>query len=260
MQANVQEPSSHSAFLFHRSQQTGAQAVEVARFTVLNYIKSGWILFDGVLLFFVYMAFLYYPIMEASQFFGVALPAMALDAFVSSAILLHRTFKANLYMQLSHLPSRSASLYGLMLATCVLRVLLYLCFYLLTLLMHMDAGIGMTTQIFWVGSLATVLIAIFCSLLMVTLLQPIARRLTQIVFLAWLAFTLIVNTIVNIPLRSDLQFVQYPLFPIKWCYQFCYQGTIDGQGWLAVLLLLAYMVVLVFLARLWLARRDLLLN
>ena len=176
MQANVQEPSSHSAFLSHRSQQTGAQAVEVARFTVLNYIKSGWILFDGVLLFFVYMAFLYYPIMEASQFFGVALPAMALDAFVSSAILLHRTFKANFYMQLSHLPSRSASLYGLMLATCVLRVLLYLCFYLLTLLMHMDAGIGMTTQIFWVGSLATVLIAIFCSLLMVTLLQPIARR------------------------------------------------------------------------------------
>ena len=234
-------------------------AWEIARFTVLNYLRSGWIMLDIVLVFTVFSVFFTNGELSADQFFSLALPSMALLSLLGSAILTQRTLKANLYLQLARLSSRAIFIDGVMLATALLRIPLYLLLLVFTFFIHHHIQ-GLTVAGFLLGSLGILLVMMLCAMLTVVLSRPIATRIIQIIFLVWIVIVLYTSVYLSPDLRHYMQIFQLPLYPISACYQFALHGTIDIWGWLGIVLLLLYMLVFVLAARYWFARRDLLFS
>ena len=230
-------------------------SLEIARFTIFGYMRSGWILLDIVLTWLIFSVFFSASSVRTNEFFSLASPGMAAEAVVSSIIITHRAMRANSYLPLSRLSSRAPYLYGIMLAASVARIPLYGLLLLTTL-------IGSSiTDMTWLnmlsGSFGLLLICTFCALITVTLSKPIATRLARIIFLSWIILALYAVSPLTNPIRQYFNIVQVPLQPIALCYQFGVQGFISGWGWFGAALLILYMGLVVFIAKYWFAKRDL---
>ncbi|GCE28070.1 hypothetical protein KDA_35540 [Dictyobacter alpinus] len=226
-------------------------SLEIARFTLYNYVRSGWILFDIVLVWLIFATFFYAYSVRASEFFGIATPSMVVETILGTVIMVRRAMRPSIYLPLSRLSSRSPYLYGVMIATGILRIPLYL--LLLLLIVIRQNFIDMNWDLFLSGSLGLLLICILCALLVVALSKPIATRLTLIIFLAWIVLALYSRTL-NSP--QFLTVFQVPLQPIAMCYQFAVQGEITGWDWFWAAIIILYMVATIFIARYAFSRRD----
>lgn len=241
-----------------KPRQSYAPSLEIARFTLSSYLRSGWILLDVILVWFIYSVFFSTSKLSAHAFFDIAIPCMSAETILGSSIFVHRCMKANFYLSLARLSSRAPYIYGIMIASASIRIALYL------LLLCTMIGVRNITDMSWLnmlsGSLGLIFIGLLCSLLTVTLSRPIATRPAQIVFLLWIVIVLYTNTPAAINIAHYLQIFEIPLRPIALCYQLSSQGTIDGWEWIGATLMLVYMAGIITLGTFWFSKRDLYLN
>jgi len=242
--------------------------VTVARFTLRSYVRSGWILGDVVLVWLLYAAFFFEFGGNVAYFYNTAGEALGALAVLGTVVMVQRAMNARVYLPLARLTSRSAYVRGLILATGVLRVPLFLMSLLLAIAYHRfepppcsigNCIEGATVVNITVGAVGLLVNCIVLSTLTVLLSVPIATRRIQIVFLVWLAAVLYSNSNFG-PVASVLAVTRVPLTPLVVCYRF---GTTGMVGWYGVLMLVvagSYVVVLTLLAEFWLGRRDLLLQ
>jgi hypothetical protein len=238
--------------------QSYTPSFEIARFALGGYIRSGWILLEIILVWFIYSVFFSTSKLSAHAFFDIAIPCMTAETILGSSIIVHRCMKANFYLSLARLSSRAPYIYGIIIASASIRIILYL-LLLLTMISFKNI-----VDISWLnilsGSLGLLLIGLLCSLLTVTLSRPIATRPAQIIFLLWIVIVLYTNTPAAINIAHYLQIFEFPLRPIALCYQLSSQGSIDAWGWGGAIIVLVYMVAITTLATFWFSKRDLYLT
>src|SRR5436305_5797251 len=111
----------------------------VARFTLLSYIRSGWILGDIAIVWLLYAAFFLEFGGNVAYFFGTTGQGLGALAILGTIVMVQRAMSARVYLPLSRLTSRSAYIRGLVIATGVLRIPLYLLMMLLGMGFHTHA-------------------------------------------------------------------------------------------------------------------------
>ena len=236
----------------------------VARFTLVSYVRSGWLLGDIVFIWFLY-AFLFLEFGgDVKYFYGTVGPWLGALAVLSTIVMVQRAMSARVYLPLARLTSRSSYVRGLILATAVLRVLSFLLMLLLASGYHRHVPVlgiqGATVQNMLPGALGLLLNCFILSTLTVALSVPIATRRIQIVFLAWLAAALYSNTNPGI-VAQYFGVARIPLAPLAACYNLGVMGPVNGwYGIVMVVLAVGYVLGLAYLADFWLARRDLILH
>ena len=235
----------------------------VARFTIWSYIRSGWILGDIIFIWFLY-AFLFLEFGgNVSYFYGTVGQGLGILAIMDTVVIVQRSLKTTrLYLPLSHLSSRSAYIRGLIMATALLRIPLFLLMLLLAASYHRfvpHVGIQEATFANMLpGAIGLLLNCMVLSTLTVVLSAPVATRLIQIGFLIWLVAVLYANNNLNI-VAHYLTISHVPLVPLLSCYNLGLTASIDGYGLVMVVLAIAYIIGLTWLADFWLSRRDLIL-
>jgi hypothetical protein len=173
--------------------------VTVARFTLRSYVRSGWILGDIVLVWLLYASFFFEFGGNVAYFYATAAEGLGVLTVLGTVVMVQRAMNARVYLPLARLTSRSAYVRGLILATGVLRVPLFLMLMLLAMAYHQfspppchigDCIEGATIVNMSIGALGLLVNCIVLSTLTVVLSVPIATRRIQIVFLVWLAAVL----------------------------------------------------------------------
>ena len=235
-------------------------AITVARLTLESYFRSGWMWAEFVLVL-VFFAALFFPFQEdVPYFYGTSTWDLSGIAILGAAIMVRQATSARTYVLLSHLSSRASYSRGLMLATAVLRIPIFLFMLLLVLLAH--RLINPTVDKMLVGAIGVLPNTILVSVLAAALSSPMSTRLKRILFLVWVAVVLFsLSPIFTLPasILNVLAIVRVPLWPISACYQVSVSGTIDLAGVLGMLLEALYIIGLALLAGYWLERRELLL-
>src|SRR5215467_3476022 len=242
--------------------------VTVARFTLRSYVRSGWILGDVVLVWLLYAAFFFEFGGNVAYFYNTAGEALGALAILGTVVMVQRAMNARVYLPLARLTSRSSYVRGLILATGVLRVPLFLMLMLLALSYHQfsppkcfigDCIEGATVANMTIGAIGLLANCIIISTLTVVLSRPVATRRVQIVFLAWLVAVLYSNSNLG-PVAGFLAVSRIPLAPLAACYNLGATMSWYGLLMLALALAAGYVMGLTLLAEFWLARRDLLLQ
>lgn len=235
-------------------------SVTVARLTLESYFRSGWMWAEFVLVL-VFFAALFFPFQQdVPYFYGTSNWDLGGIAILGTAIMVRQATSARTYVLLSRLSSRAGYSRGLMLATAVLRIPIFLFMLLLVLLAH--RLINPTVDKMLVGAIGVLPNTILVSVLTVALSSPIATRLKRILFLVWIAVVLFsISPVVAIPTSflNVLSIVRVPLWPISACYHVSVSGTIEFAGVLGLLLEGVYVIGLALIAGNWLERRELLL-
>lgn len=231
-----------------------------ARWTLRSYLRGYWLWAEALLVLLLYIAFFEYPdnkgdITYLCGFAGRVLVGLAA---LSTAIMVHRAFQARAYLPLAHLTSRAPLARGALLASAALRLPLFLELFVLYLRGHHQFGPGAGAE-FWAGTLGFLVTCTLVAALVVVLSPPIATRLWQIGFLAWLVAALAPDATFG-PLAPLLGWARLPLLPIVACYNFGQTGVVGGQGLLMLAVMAGYVAGLTWLAGHLLARRDLLLQ
>jgi len=238
-------------------------SLTVARFTLLSYLRSGWILGDIAIVWLLYAAFFLEFGGNVAYFFGTTGQGLGALAILGTIVMVQRAMSVRVYLPLSRLTSRSAYIRGLVIATGVLRFPLYLMMMLLGMGFHTHApswGIqGAIVTNMLVGSVGLLANCIVISTLVVVFSAPIATRLARIALLAWFAAVLYSNTSPG-PLASFLSISRLPLIPMSACFNFGAAGSIGWPGVAALLIMALYVVGLTMLGEYWLASRDLILQ
>jgi len=217
-----------------------------------------WAEFVLVLVFF---AALFFPFMEdVPYFYGTSNWDLGAIAILGASIMVRQATSARTYVLLARLSSRASYSRGLMLATALLRIPIFLFMLLLVLLAHRLINPGVNEML--IGALGVLPNTILVAVLTVALSSPIATRLKRILFLVWVAIVLFsISPIFQLPdpFINVLGIVRVPLWPISACYQVSVSGTIGLPGILGLLLEAVYVVGLAIIAGFWLERRELLL-
>jgi hypothetical protein len=238
-------------------------SLTVARFTLLSYLRSGWILGDIVIVWLLYAAFFLEFGGNVAYFFGTTGQGLGALAILGTIVMVQRAMSARVYLPLSRLTSRSSYIRGLVIATGVPRFPLYLMMMLLGMGFHTHApswGIqGATVTNMLIGSVGLLANCIVISTLVVVFSAPIATRLARIALLAWFAAVLYSNTSPG-PLASFLSISRLPLIPMTACFNFGAAGSIGWSGVAALLIMALYVVGLTMLGEYWMSRRDLILQ
>jgi len=238
-------------------------SLTVARFTLLSYLRSGWILGDIVIVWLLYAAFFLEFGGNVAYFFGTTGQGLGTLAILGTIVMVQRAMSARVYLPLARLTSRSSYIRGLVIATGVLRFPLYLMMMLLGMGFHTHApswGIqGATVTNMFIGSVGLLANCIVISTLVVVFSAPIATRLARIALLAWFAAVLYSNTSPG-PLASFLSISRLPLIPMTACFNFGAAGSIGWFGVAALLIIALYVVGLTMLGEYWMSRRDLILQ
>ena len=238
-------------------------SLTVARFTLVSYIRSGWILGDIAIVWLLYAAFFLEFGGNVAYFFGTTGQGLGALAILGTIVIVQRAMSARIYLPLSRLTSRSAYVRGLVIATGVLRIPLYVMMMLLGMGFHTHApswGIqGATVTNMLVGSVGLLANSIVISTLVVVFSAPIATRLARIALLAWFAAVLYSNTSPG-PVAEFLSVSRLPLIPMTACFNFGATGGIGWPGLAALLVLALYVVGLTTLGEHWMGRIDLILQ
>lgn len=232
-----------------------SQTLTIARFTLLIYLKSGWAWGELVLVVAAAGALFKYP-GDVNYFAGVANGVLCFNAFVGTAILVHRSMSARLYLPLSRLGSRAAYMRGVIIAAAVLRIPLYLAFQATAL--GLQAVMGATFGNMLIAALGGITLSIVASVLTTTFSPPQATRLARIFLLAWFAVLLYSST--SAPLAAVIDFTRIPLIPLSAIYTATLTGTFTPWTLLGLVISCGYLVGLTMLASYWLRRRDLILH
>ncbi|HVB26233.1 MAG TPA: ATP-binding cassette domain-containing protein [Ktedonobacteraceae bacterium] len=241
----------------------------IARFTLVSYIRSGWILGDIVLVWLLYAIFFLEFGGNVFYFFGTSGQGLGALAILGTVVLVQRAMSTRVYLPLSRITSRSAYMRGLVIATGVLRIPLFLILLILAASYHnfspppcigFEGCIsGATFSNILVGTTGLLLNCIVISTLIVAISAPIAKRWVRIAVLAWFAAVLYSSTNLG-PIAALLKFTSIPLIPLATCYSFGTTGTIGWSGLLAIVIEVGYIVVLTLMGEYWLKRRDLVLQ
>jgi len=234
--------------------------VTVARLLLDSYFRSGWMWGEFVLVL-VFFAALFFPFMEnVAYFYGTSIWDLSAIAILGTAIMVRQSTSARTYVVLSRLTSRSAYSRGLMLATGVLRIPVFLFFMILVLLTH--RLLNPTVGTMFIGAIGLLPVTILASSLTVVLSSPIGTRRKRMIFLAWVALALFsISPIIQLPdtVLSVLSIVRIPLAPIATCYLVSINGTLPAISLPGFAGIALYIVALAFLAGYWLEQRELLL-
>lgn len=235
-------------------------AITVARLTLESYFRSGWMWTEFVLVL-VFFAALFFPFQEdVPYFYGTSNWDLSAIAILGAAIMVRQATSARTYVLLARLSSRASYSRGLMLASAILRIPIFLFMLLLVLLAH--RLINPTADKMFFGAIGVLPNTILVSVLAVTLSSPMATRLKRILFLAWIAVVLFsISPIFAIPssVLNILGIVRIPLWPISACYHVSVSGTFDVAGVIGMLFEATYIIGLALIAGYWLERRELLL-
>jgi hypothetical protein len=236
----------------------------VARFVLWSYLRSGWVLADIVYLWFLYALLFSGSGGDAAYFYGAVSPWLYALAILDTAIIVQRSLKtARVYLPLSRLSSRSIYIRGVIAATAIWRIPIFIVMLGLSAGYHKYApsiGIyGATLGNMLPGAIGLLLNCMLLSTLTVLLLAPVGTRRIQIVFLAWLMIVLYASTHFDI-VSQYLVVLRIPLNPFFLCYSVGLNGTIDLYGIGMMILTAAYIFGLILLAQFWLSRRDLILH
>ena len=241
----------------------------IARFTLVSYIRSGWILGDIVLVWLLYAIFFLEFGGNVSYFFGTSGQGLGALAILGTVVLVQRAMSTRVYLPLSRITSRSAYIRGLVIATGILRIPLFLMLLILAASYHNFSPppcigfegciLGATFSNITIGAIGLLLNCTVISTLIVVISAPIAKRWVRIAILAWFAAVLYSSTNLG-PIAALLKFTSIPLIPLATSYSFGSTGTIGWSGVLAILIEIGYIVGLTLLGEYWLKRRDLVLQ
>jgi hypothetical protein len=200
---------------------------------------------------------------NVAYFFGTTGQGLGALAILGTIVMVQRAMSASVYLPLARLTSRSSYIRGLVIATGVLRIPLYLLMMLLGMGFHMHAPSwsiqGATVTNMLVGSVGLLANCIVISTLVVVFSAPIATRLARIALLAWFAAMLYSNTSPG-PLAPFLSISRLPLIPMTACFNLGAAGSIGWSGVAALLIMASYVVGLTMLGEYWMSRRDLILQ
>ncbi|HEX9132685.1 MAG TPA: hypothetical protein VF844_10355 [Ktedonobacteraceae bacterium] len=235
-------------------------AITVAHLTLESYFRSGWMWAEFVLVL-VFFAALFFPFQEdVPYFYGTSNWDLSGIAILGAAIMVRQATSARTYVLLARLSSRASYCRGLMLATAVLRIPIFL--FMLLLVLLAQRLINPAADKMFIGAIGVLPNTILVSVLAVALSSPMATRLKRIFFLVWIAVVLFsISPIFSVPasILNVLAIVRVPLWPISACYQVSVSGTIGLTGVLGMLSVAVYIFGLALIAGNWLERRELLL-
>ncbi|MDQ2714591.1 MAG: hypothetical protein M3Z08_06765 [Chloroflexota bacterium] len=242
-------------------------SLTVARFTLRSYIRSGWIIGDIACVWLLYAAFFLEFGGNVAYFYSTAGQGLAAIAILGTIVMGQRALNARVYLPLARLTSRGSYIRGLMLATGVLRIPLFLLLLLLAMLYHGHTARlctpvcieGATLGSMLPGALGLLANCIVISTLVIAFSAPIASRFARIMLLAWIAAILYSNTSLG-PVAAMLGVTRLPLIPLATSYALGTAAVLDWPALLALLTEVAYVSGLALLAQYWMARRDLLLQ
>lgn len=236
-------------------------AVTVARLTLESYFRSGWMWGEFVLAL-VFFAALFFPFLEnVSYFYGTSTWDLSAIAVLGTTIMARQSASARAYTVLARLSTRAAYSRGLILATALMRVPLFLFMCALVLLARRLSDPTPANILIGVPGLLT--INMLVSTLTVTLTSPTGTRRQRIVFLAWIAIVLFsASPIFRLPdvVINILGVTRLPLIPVGICYNIGVNSSLDSSALPGFLLVALYIAALVWLAGYWLERRELLLH
>jgi hypothetical protein len=257
-------PATRASFSLPQRIQPGAAvsamrrspSVIIARLALQSYLRSGWLWGESVYVIVVYAVFFGVFAVTMDTFFGIAQYSTWALAVLGTAILFRRATTARAYLHLAWLPSRGAYVRGHVLAAGLLRIPMFALLLLLTLgtgkILHPTSG--------WIllGTLGVVVNCLVVVTLAVALCPPIATRMEQIAFLAWLVAAIYSYT--SGPLAQALVVLRLPLLPFGASYNFSVTGVLDWSDALALVIEVFYIAGLIWLAESRMARRDLVLD
>ena len=236
----------------------------VARFTLRSYVRSGWILGDVVFVWLAYAVFFLEFGGNVSYFFGTAGEALSVLSILSTVVMTQRAMSARVYLPLTRLTSRSAYVRGVILASSVLRIPVFLLLMIMAMSFHQFSPppcnpTCITDATFSSMTLGAIGLLVNCSILStltVLLSIPIATRRIQIIFLAWFALVLYTNTS-NTIAATYFSWARIPLAPLAACYNLGTTGFVDWYTLVLFLVAMGYIFVLTILAEFLLRKRDL---
>ena len=236
-------------------------AVTVARLTLDSYFRSGWMWGEFVLAL-VFFAALFFPFLEnVSYFYGTSTWDLSAVAVLGTIVMTRRVSSARTYTVLARLSTRASYSRGLILATALLRIPLFLFICALALLARRLTNPTLGNML--IGVPGMLMFNVLVAALTVALTSPIGTRRTRMFFLAWVAVVLFsASPIFRLPdpVITILSISRLPLIPVGICYNIGVNSSIDASALPGFFIVALYIAGLVWLASYWLERRELLLH
>jgi hypothetical protein len=229
----------------------GSSTVQLAGRALRRYAHSIWLPAE---LFFVGMLFFvaFRSTFDTTYFFGTANFGLGLLSILGTYILAQRVMPARMYVRRALREGRRPRVGGLLLASSILRVSYFL--LLLALALVFQRMPIFDPSALAVGALGLLANCVLIAAITLALTSPIATQLKRVVFLAWLVAALYSYSYGD-RLAVVLAFARVPLMPFSLTYALSVTGQIGSDGLLGLLVELAYIGALVFLADYWLAGR-----
>jgi len=229
----------------------GSSTVQLARRALRRYAHSIWLpaelFFVGILFFAAFRS-----TFDTTYFFGTANFGLGLLSILGTYILAQRVMPARIYVRRALREGHRPRVGGLLLASGILRVIYFL--LLLALALVFQRMPVLDPSALAVGTLGLLANCVLIAAITLALASPIATQLKRVVFLAWLVAALYSYSYGD-RLAAVLTFARIPLMPFSLTYALSVTGQIGSDGLLGLLVELAYIGALVFLADYWLARR-----
>ena len=259
MQQQLEQRTSHTSSGLTRLYRSSS--VTVARLTLESYFRSGWMWGEFVLVL-VFFAALFFPFLEnVSYFYGTSTWDLSAIAVLGTTVMVRQASSARTYTLLARLPTRAAHCRGLILATALLRIPLFVFMCALALLSRRLTNPTLGNIL--IGAPSLLIINVLVASLTVALTSPIGTRRKRMLFLAWIAIVLFsASPIVHLPdaIITVLSVSRLPLIPVGICYNIGVNSSIDISALPAFLVVALYIAGLIWLAGYWLERRELLLH
>lgn len=236
-------------------------SVTVARLTLESYFRSGWLWGEFVLAL-IFFAALFFPFLEnVSYFYGTSTWGLSAIAVLGTIVMTRRMSSARTYTVLARLSTRASYCRGLILATALLRIPLFLFICALALLARRLTDPTWGNML--IGAPGLLIINILAAALTIALSSPIGTRRARIFFLVWIAAVLFsASPVFRLPdpVIAILSISRLPLIPVGICYNIGVNSSIDASALPAFLIVALFIAGLVCLAGYWLERRELLLH
>lgn len=211
-------------------------AVAAARALLWDYLSSGWVVGEAVVL----VAFFLLAFRDAgdtAHFFNAASLGLGTLAILGTAVAVAHTLDVTLYGPLAERYGRSAAIRGLALALVAVRLGSYL--YLLALALLSGKIVDASFGALLAGSLGLLANVILLSLVTVALCLPFSTSRERIGFLFWLVAALFSYTD-NGFLAQLCVVARLPLLPLAACFDSGITGELGWGGLLALLIVAGY--------------------
>jgi len=229
----------------------GSPTVQLAGRVLRRYARSIWLpaelLFVGLLFFIAFRS-----TFDTTYFFGTANFGLGLLSIFGTYALAQRVMPARMYVRGALREGRRPRVGGILLASGILRAVYLLLLLALALVFQRMPILDLSALA--VGALGLLVNCVLIAAITLALASPIATQLKRVVFLAWLVAALYSYSYGD-RLAAVLAFTRIPLMPFSLTYALSVTGQIGSDGLLGLLVELAYIAGLIFLADHWLAGR-----